>query len=123
MSEQDLSTEYVRLQTIVEELDQLKAENTIVLDVREFLVPTSFMVITTADNIKQLRGLRIAIEQCLDIKPYQKEGAKSGQWMVVDFGSIIVHIMSEAAREFYELDELWDDTIVDLASVSSITES
>lgn len=123
MSEQDLSIEYGRLKTIVDTLDELKALNTIVLDVREFLVPTSFMVITTADNVKQLRGLRISVEQCLDIKPFQREGSDSGQWMVVDFGSIIVHIMSEEARSFYELDELWDDTVVDLSSVSALAKS
>lgn len=104
-----------RLGQIAKTIDELKGQDTVVLNVQEFLVPTSYMVITSADNPKQLRAIREAVEQCLDIKALQYEGQDSQQWMVVDFGSIIVHVMSEDARSFYELDELWEGNAVELS--------
>jgi len=104
-----------RLSQIAKTIDELKGQETVVLNVQEFLIPTSYMVITSANNSKQLRGMREAVEHCLDIKAINYEGQDSKQWTVVDFGSIIVHVMSEEARSFYELDELWEGNTVELS--------
>lgn len=105
------------LLSITEAIEAVKGEDTVLLDVRGFQVPTSFMVITSGSSAKQLRAIRFEIEDRLGEKPYQREGDNSQQWMVVDYGSVIVHIMSQEARTFYELDELWDGTRVSLEGV------
>ena len=106
------------LQAIAEAIDAVKGRDTVVFDVRGFEVPTSYMVITSGETAKQLRAIRLEIEDRLGAKPFQQEGADSQQWMVADYGSVIVHIMSQDARAFYELDELWDGTPVALEGVS-----
>lgn len=106
--------ERATLSRIAGALDEFKGEDIVVLDVRELLIPTSFMIISSADNPKQMRAMMEAVELCLDVRPLQCEGADSLQWGVVDFGSTIVHVMSEDARTFYELDELWDSSVVQL---------
>jgi len=103
-----------QLQNIVAAIEQMKGQNTVVLDVRRFLVPTSFMVITSADNPRQMRAIREGIKQQLTTAPFMEEGKDSQQWLVVDYGSVIIHIMSEEARIFYELDELWEGASVSL---------
>ena len=103
-----------QLHTIVAAIEQLKGRQVAVLDVRAFLIPTSFIVIATADHSKQLRALCEEVEGCLPTPPLRSEGRGSQQWMVVDFGSVMVHIMSREARDFYELDSLWEGAPVEL---------
>lgn len=103
-----------QLHTIVTAIEQLKGRDVAVLDVRAFLIPTSFIVIASADHAKQLRALCEEVEGCLPTPPLRSEGRASQQWAVVDFGSVMVHIMSREAREFYELDALWEGTPVEL---------
>jgi len=109
----DASTK-AQLKTIVAAIDQVKGQDTVVLDVRRFLIPTSFMVITSVDTPRQMRAIRDEIGQRLSDVPFMEEGKDSQQWLVVDYGSVIVHIMSEQARAFYELDELWEGAEVAL---------
>lgn len=101
-----------QLQAIATAIDRMKGQDTVVLDVRRFLVPTSFMVITSADNPRQMRAIREEIEHALVAAPLSEEGKDSQQWLALDYGSVIVHIMSEGARAFYELDELWEGASV-----------
>lgn len=103
-----------QLRSIVSAIEQLKGQDVVVLDVRAFLIPTSYIVIATADHPKQLRALCEEVEGCLPARPLRSEGRNSLQWMVVDFGPVIVHIMSREARDFYELDALWEGTPVEL---------
>jgi len=108
------------LSAIVRTIEALKGEDTVALDVRGFLIPTSFIVITSVNNVKQLQAVCEEVASCLDITPLYREGRNSAQWQVVDFGSIIVHVMSEEARSFYELDELWEGVTVALPVESAV---
>lgn len=45
----------------------------------------------------------------LDIKPYHTDGFRNSQWIVVDYGSVVVHVFQPEVREFYNLEELWSD--------------
>jgi len=109
-----------RLTRIVRAIEALKGAQTVALDVRGFLIPTSFIVITSVNNVKQLRAVCEEVASCLDIAPLYREGRNSAQWQVVDFGSLIVHVMSEQARSFYELDELWEGVTVELPVESTV---
>jgi ribosome-associated protein len=56
-----------------------------------------------ADHVEE----RIAAE--FDVKPLRVEGRNEGEWVLVDFGDIIVHVFQGAAREYYSLERLWGD--------------
>jgi ribosome-associated protein len=86
-------------------------QNTVLLDLSDLYAWTDFFVVTTATSSTHLRGLMRNIldeSKALGLDPYRKPAlSDDDEWCLIDFGWIIVHIMSEGARVFYELEKLW----------------
>ena len=78
------------------------------MDLEDASWGTDFFVITEADNPKQLRAIAENIRQGLSQKPLTVEGLDSKTWIVLDYGDVLVHIFERKAREFYDLEGLWD---------------
>ena len=96
---------------ISDALDDGKAQNTRVLDVRELTSVTDFMIIASGKTSRQVRALTQRVLQVgrdHGIKPIGTEGEKVWEWVLVDFGDVIVHAMQPQARNFYQLERLWD---------------
>jgi ribosome-associated protein len=92
--------------------DDKKAINTIILDVRDITAIVNYFVITTADSIPQINAISGEIEKAFneqDIKLLRKEGVYSTSWQVIDYGGLVIHIMSPSIRELYKLEKLWDN--------------
>jgi ribosome-associated protein len=102
------------LDLIINVLDSKKAEDIKTLSVKKLTDVTDFFVICTTPSKRHAKALlRYVLEEArhqLDIKPYGVEGEEDGEWILIDFLSIVVHIMSKDAREFYDLDSLWHMT-------------
>lgn len=79
------------------------------MDLEDASWGTDFFVITEADNPKQLRAIAENIRQGLSQKPLTVEGLDSKTWIVLDYGDVLVHIFERKAREFYDLEGLWDE--------------
>ncbi len=95
---------------VVEALEEIKAKDVEVLDVHHFTSFFDFLVIASADSTRQTRALARNVEDKLrgqGVDPQGVEGLRSGEWILVDLGSVVVHIMLPAARDFYNLSELW----------------
>ncbi|MCL5260130.1 MAG: ribosome silencing factor [Gammaproteobacteria bacterium] len=95
---------------ITDILDAHKAEDILVLDIKKQSDFADFMIIATATSTTQLKTLAHKIATTLaanKIKPIGIEGDKVSEWILVDFGHIIVHIMLPKARAFYALEKLW----------------
>jgi len=89
-----------------------KAEDLVVLDVREQTYFTDYFVIMSGRSTRHVQGLADVIENELGAKRISSkncEGLKEGQWVLLDFGDVIVHIFYNEARSFYDLDGLWHD--------------
>jgi len=90
-----------------------KAENVVVLDVRELSSVTDFFVIATGSSDPHLRAIEDEVIRGLrdehGVKPRATEGARSGHWIVADFFDVIVHLMKPEVRERYDLESLWGD--------------
>ena len=92
--------------------DDKKAVDTIILDIRGVTAIANYFVITTALSTPQISAISIGIEKIFkeqDIKPLRKDGVSSSSWRVIDYGGIIVHIMSPGIRESYKLEKLWEN--------------
>ena len=93
--------------------DEKKAVDTVVLDVGDILAVTDHFVITNGTNPRQVRAIVEGIEH--DLKrgggpaPLRIEGLGSRQWVLLDYGSFVVHVFDPAMREFYSLERLWGD--------------
>ena len=93
---------------IVRLIEEKKGQNTVVLDVSDAPLVIDKLVISEASSPKQLRAIAEHLKETIDKAPYAVEGLDSQTWAVLDYGSVVVHIFEREAREFYDLDGLWD---------------
>jgi ribosome-associated protein len=101
-------------QIAVTALEDIKAHDILVLDVRKLSSFFDTLVIASADSNRQVRALASHVRDRLseagaDILGV--EGEESGEWVLVDCGSIVVHVMQPAIRAHYNLEELWAPTV------------
>ena len=90
-----------------------KAENIVILDVRDLSSVTDYFVIASGTSEPHLRAIVEEITSRLrdeyDLRPTRKDGSMQGAWVVLDFFDVIVHVMRTDARERYDLESLWGD--------------
>lgn len=93
--------------------DAKKAEDILLMDLRRMPSnPADFMLIVSANSSVHLRALEDTIEESLDqvgLTPLRREGYKSGQWCVIDYGGLLVHIFLNDVRRFYSMERLWEN--------------
>ena len=97
-------------QAVVAALEDIKAKDIAVLDVSKLTSMTDYMIIASADSNRQTRALSSNVQEKLrerGMPPIGVEGEDNGEWVLVDFGAVVVHIMQPAVREYYSLEELW----------------
>jgi ribosome-associated protein len=98
-------------QVVAGALDDLKAMDVDVLDVRHLTTVTDTMVIASGRSDRHVRAIAGAVvEQCkkAGFRPLGVEGERSGEWVLVDLADVVVHVMLPRVREFYNLEKLWD---------------
>lgn len=97
--------------TVAETLAQHKAGDVVILDLRGIASWTDYFVIATATSSTHLRGLCKAVEDTAKAEDQESlnkpELSDDQSWVLLDLGDVIVHIMSQSARTFYELEKLW----------------
>ena len=97
---------------IVDAVEDLKAEDILLLDLRPDNIIADFFVICTGDNERHLRALSETVRQ--NVKeahnqiPFTNEGTAENGWVVMDYGDVVAHIFSPKKRDYYALEELWD---------------
>ena len=92
-------------------LDDLKADNVHVLDVRHLTTVTDTMVVASGRSDRHVRaiaGAVVANAKKAGFRPIGVEGERSGEWVLVDLADVVVHVMLPRVREFYNLEKLWD---------------
>lgn len=91
-------------------LDDGKAQDIRVIDVRSLTTITDFMIVASGRSSRQVKALteRVIDEaKGIDVRPLGVEGETAGEWVLIDFGDVIVHTMQPETREFYRLEKLW----------------
>ena len=89
-----------------------KASDIVLLDVRAQTTMTDYFVICSGASDRQLNAIADGIVEGLKEggdPPLSREGDAGSHWLLVDFGGVIVHVMSKPEREFYQLEKLWSD--------------
>jgi len=92
-------------------LDDMKAVNVRVLDVRGMTDIADVMVIASGTSDRHVRSIAERVVEkakAVGCRPLGTEGARDGEWVLVDLQDIIVHVMLPRVREFYDLERLWD---------------
>ena len=97
---------------IFDVLDAKKAQNIKVLHVEDQTVITDYFVICTGNSSTQVKALAGEVEfrtEQRGLPPYSVEGRDNNSWILLDYSNVIVHIFSREAREFYNLEKLYED--------------
>jgi ribosome-associated protein len=87
-----------------------KATNVVVLDMREASWITDYFLICSGGSVRQVQAIADAIDEELTqagSAPLGTEGYRDGNWILMDYGDLIVHIFSQDMREYYDLERLW----------------
>lgn len=94
------------------EADALKAEEIVILDVREIAAFADYFVICTGETKKHVRGIAQRVEEaCAEngFGIHHAEGYEAARWVLIDLNNVLVHVFDREAREYYELERLWGD--------------
>jgi ribosome-associated protein len=92
--------------------DERKAQDPLVLDLRELTIVTDYFVLLTGTSRPHVLGIADYIKEELGkcgVHPQQREVDQGAQWLLLDYGSVVVHIFQQQTRLFYSLDRLWND--------------
>ncbi|MCL5428632.1 MAG: ribosome silencing factor [Chloroflexi bacterium] len=96
--------------SIVETLEDKKGEDILLLDLQELARVGDYFVICSGSSDRTINGLMDAVveetREKFHLKP-RLEGRPAEGWLLADFGSVIVHVFSDAQRDYYRLEELW----------------
>ena len=91
-------------------LEDLKAVDTVVLDVRELSSVMDWLIVASGTSNRHVKSLADNVmmkAKQQGLRPLGVEGERVGEWVLVDFGDVVVHVMQPAARSFYDLERLW----------------
>jgi ribosome-associated protein len=94
----------------VSALEDIKGKDIIVLDTRKLSDLFDCMIVASGDSNRQVRAMANNVREELKsrgVDIISMEGEESGEWVLVDTGELIVHIMQPAVRDYYNLEELW----------------
>lgn len=98
----------------VEAASDKQASDVVLLDTRGIASFADYFVICSGESTRQIKTIFEEVEHVLKkegVLPHHREGTTSSGWLLIDYGDVIVHIFASPQREFYQLDELWDEAI------------
>ncbi len=107
------------IKTIIESILEKKGKEIIQIDLRKLeYAPCDHFLICHGDSATHTRALAEGIEENtekkLRTKVWHREGFEVGKWVLLDYGSVVVHVFQAEARDYYRLEDLWGDGDVNL---------
>jgi ribosome-associated protein len=96
-------------------IDEKQGENTIVLPVGPVVGITEYFIVTSASNPRLVRAITDAVlnnvREAVGKGPLRSEGTREQQWVLIDYGDVVVHIFIDEMRRFYEIERLYKDIV------------
>ena len=100
------------LKIIYKALDDKKAEDICIIDIHEISPMADYFVIANGTNINQVHALADNVSEelaKLKVMTKQTEGYSAGNWILMDYGDIIIHLFDKESRSYYDLERIWKD--------------
>jgi ribosome-associated protein len=103
---------FAHVKAAVEAAEDKKAQEVVVLRLIELTSFTDYFLIGSGTSTRQVQAIADAVLEQLrrrGARPMHTEGYANGEWVLIDYGTFVVHIFTEASRRFYDLERLWRD--------------
>lgn len=127
MVEKKKSSEQVDLKALVlESLEDIKAVDVVCIDVRDKTEITDYMIVvsgTSSRHVKSIANNVIVDAKEAGFMPLGIEGLEEGEWVLLDLTDVVVHMMLPSAREFYDIERLWNMSVQSRESGASQTDA
>jgi len=91
-------------------LEDLKAQDIVVMDVKQKTTVTDWVIVASGTSSRHVKSIAQNVNvdaKKVGLKPYGIEGDDTGEWVLVDLGDVVVHVMQKEVRKFYDLESLW----------------
>ena len=93
-------------------MEEKLGADVVALDLRELIDAFDVLVLATGRNDRHVRAIAEEVERLVELatglKPLRVEGWAEGEWIALDYGDVIVHVFDEPARDYYDLEHLWN---------------
>lgn len=106
-----MQTEQIKT-LVIDALEDIKAQNITVLDVRDRTSVTDWMILASGTSSRHIAAVAGNVEEKAKhagLQPLGVEGRGGSDWVLIDLVDVVVHVMTETAREFYDLERLWGE--------------
>lgn len=94
----------------IDALEDIKAKDIVIMDTHELTSLFEVMIVASGDSNRQVKALANNVREKLKeagIDQIKMEGEEHGEWVLVDAGSIVIHVMQPAVRDYFNLEQLW----------------
>jgi ribosome-associated protein len=102
------------LRSAIDLIAEKKGKRIIVIDLRDSAIPTEYFVIAEGENPVHVKAIVSNLREKFPLKAIHREGLAERRWVVLDYGEIVVHVFLSETREFYDIESLWSDHIVEV---------
>jgi ribosome-associated protein len=100
--------------TVIAALEEIKGRDITILDVKKLTALFDCMIIASADSTRQVKALARNVQEKVKEaggEVLSTEGEENGEWVLIDLGDVVVHVMQPAVRSYYALEELWGTAV------------
>ena len=99
---------------VVESIENMKGQDINVIDITDIADFADYMIVVSGTSDTHVKAVARAASTDLrvaGVKPLNEAGADIGEWVLVDFGDVVLHVMRPEVREYYDLEKLWDEDV------------
>ncbi|MDD3406066.1 MAG: ribosome silencing factor [Paludibacteraceae bacterium] len=108
-----MNSDKALLASIVNGMQEKKAQNIVTIDLTKIDAPCRYFVICEGNSKTQVSTIATSVKDMtkkeLDEKPFATDGFENSEWIAMDYGTILVHIFIKELRDFYDIEHLWED--------------